>query len=78
MNEASDQLFAELTANNIGNEDGRARRGRTMTRRRTFASRSWAGPAEITERAWTAEQARELAEGISAGRAKVEFEIAND
>jgi preprotein translocase subunit SecD len=77
MNEASKQLFAELTAKNIGKKMDVRVEGQTIMSP-YIREPILGGSGQITERAWTVEQAKEMAERISAGRAKVEFEIVND
>jgi preprotein translocase subunit SecD len=77
MSPASAKLFADFTAKNVGRKmevrvDGRALMAPVI--REPILG----GSGQITNREFTAEAAQDLAQRLSAGKAKVEFEIVND
>ena len=74
MTETSARLFAELTANNVGRKmeirvDGRALMAPVI--REPILG----GSGTVSDPSWTIQQARDVAERISTGRAKIEFQI---
>jgi preprotein translocase subunit SecD len=77
MTDASKRLFAEFTSKNIGRKmemrvDGKAIMA-AMIREPILG-----GAGQISDASLTIEKAKDLAERISAGKAKIEFEIVND
>ena len=77
MSPTSARQFAELTAKNIGRKMAIRVDGQTISAP-VIREPILGGFGQIADRAFTIEQARQIADGIRAGRAKVEFEIVND
>ena len=77
MSPASARQFAEFTSRNIGRKMAIRVDGKTISAP-VIREPIVGGSGQITDRAFTVEQARQIAEGIQAGRTKVEFEIVDD
>ena len=74
---ASARQFAEFTSRNIGRKMEVRVDGKPILAP-VIREPILGGSGQIADRALTIEHARQIAEGIRAGRAKVEFEIVND
>jgi preprotein translocase subunit SecD len=77
MSTASGRLFGDLTSKCVGCKvllrvDGQALVSAVIR------EPILAGSVQISDRSFTVEQTKEMAERISAGKAKIEFEIKND
>jgi preprotein translocase subunit SecD len=77
MTETSKRLFAEFTSANVGRKMDIRVDGRTLMSP-VIREPILGGSGQIFDRSFTAAQAKDLAERIAAGRAKIEFEIAKD
>jgi preprotein translocase subunit SecD len=76
FHEASKQLFADLTARNLGKAMEMRVDGRTVLKS-VVREPILGGSVQITS-GFTMEQAREIAERLSAGAAKLEVEVSAD
>jgi len=77
MTPTSQGLFANFTSANVGRKMDIRVDGRTVSSP-VIREPIVGGTGQIADRSLTAAQAKDLAERIAAGRAKIEFEIAKD
>jgi preprotein translocase subunit SecD len=77
MTPTSQGLFANFTAANVGRKMDIRVDGRTLMSP-VIREPITGGTGQIADRSLTASQMKNLAEQIAAGRAKIEFEIAQD
>jgi preprotein translocase subunit SecD len=74
---ASQKLFAEITARNVGRPMAFMVDGKVLMKP-VIREPILGGSGQIVDPSWTVEQARDLAARIAAGKATIEIEVVND